>query len=151
VADPGVVDVSASWLSHLPANLRKQLERGDRAGFDRSMNLGLRFSKGARFEMAFRSRPYEMDDPFDVYHAVLDYRLDDETIAAIRCPMLVCDPENETFWPGQSQALFDKLTREKELVRFTAAEGADMHCEPRTPALRNQRVYDWLDRTLGLT
>jgi hypothetical protein len=149
VADPGVMDVASSWMSHVPASLRKQLDKGDREGFDRSMKWGMRFSKQARFQMAFRAHPYEIDDPFDVYKAVQEYRLDDETIAAIRCPMLVCDPENETFWPGESEALYAKLTGPKELVRFTAAEGADLHCEVKAPTLRNQRVFDWLDRTLG--
>jgi len=149
VADPGVMDVSASWLRYLPRGQRKQLEEGDREGFDRAMKWGVRLSKNARFQMAFRAHPYEIDDPFDVYQAVQEYRLDDETIAAIRCPMLVCDPENETFWPGDSQTLYDKLQSPKELVRFTAAEGGDLHCEVKAPALRNQRVFDWLDRTLG--
>jgi hypothetical protein len=34
-------------------------------------------------------------------------------------------------------------------VQFTAAEGADSHCEPRELGLRDQRVFDWLDGTLG--
>jgi hypothetical protein len=84
-----------------------------------------------------------------VFRATLSYRLDDETIGRIRCPTLVTDPEGEQFWPGQSQQLYDKLQCPKELMRFTAEEGADLHCEPRAPTLRNQRVFDWLDRTLG--
>jgi hypothetical protein len=35
------------------------------------------------------------------------------------------------------------------LVEFSAEEGADGHCEPRTPVLRAQRIFDWLDATLG--
>jgi hypothetical protein len=29
------------------------------------------------------------------------------------------------------------------------AEGADWHCEPKALGLRDQRVFDWLDETLG--
>ncbi|ADB50237.1 alpha/beta hydrolase family protein [Conexibacter woesei] len=148
VADPGVTDVSTSWLEHLPGSLRKKLAAGDREGFDKTMGIGMRFSSEARFQMAFRSFPYEIDDPFDVYNAVLEYRLDDETIARIRCPTLVTSPEHEEFWPGQSQRLYDALRCPKELVSFTAAEGADQHCEPLAPALRNQRVFDWLEGVL---
>jgi hypothetical protein len=35
------------------------------------------------------------------------------------------------------------------LMAFTAAEGADGPCEPRAPALRVQRIFDWLDEQLG--
>jgi hypothetical protein len=148
VADPGVMDVAESWMRYLPAALRKQLEKGDKEGFDRSMGWGMKLSKQARFQMAFRAFPYQIDDPFEVYSAVQEYRLDAETLGRIRCPMLVTDPENESFWPGHSQQLYDALTCPKELVSFTAAEGADLHCEVKAPTLRNQRVFDWLDRTL---
>ncbi len=149
VADPGVVDVGSTWLEKTPKRLRKELEEGDRAGFDRHMEWGTRFSRETRFTMRFRTMPYQLDDLFDVFRAVAGYRLDDETIGRIRCPTFVSDPEHETFWPGQSRRLFDALTAEKTLVPFTAEEGADLHCEPRAPTLRNQRVYDWLDGVLG--
>ena len=63
--------------------------------------------------------------------------------------MLVTDPDNEQFWPGQSRQLYDMLRMPEALVRFTAAEGADLHCEPKDPGLRDLRVFDWLDEVLG--
>ena len=74
----------------------------------------------------------------------MEYRLGDE-VAQIDTPLLITEPEGEQFWPGQSQALLDRLPGEKELVRFTAEEGAGRHCEPMAPALRDARVFDWLD------
>ena len=76
-------------------------------------------------------------------------RLDDEAIGRITTPLLVTDPEGEQFWPGQSRRLYDALPGTKELVTFTAAEGADRHCEPIARSLLEQRVFDWLDETLG--
>ena len=76
------------------------------------------------------------------------YRLGDE-VAQIDTPLLITDPEGEQFWPGQSQQLFDRLPGPKELVRFTAAEGASRHCEPMAAALRDARVFDWLDEYLA--
>ena len=93
-------------------------------------------------------RPYGMSSPFDVYRAAMQYNL--KAVAGrIRCPTLITDPENESFWPGQSQGLYDMLKCPKKLVRFTAAEGADLHCEPKDPGLRDLRVFDWLDEVLG--
>ena len=59
------------------------------------------------------------------------------------------DPDGEQFWPGQSEALYDALPGRKELVRFTAYEGADGHCEPLARTLLEQRMFDWLDEVLG--
>ena len=65
----------------------------------------------------------------------------------IRLPATAADEEQ--FWPGQSRQLHEALRAPSELVRFTAAEGADSHCEPKALGLRDQRVFDWLDETLG--
>jgi hypothetical protein len=34
-------------------------------------------------------------------------------------------------------------------VRFTADEGANRHGEPLAPALRDARIFDWLDARLA--
>ncbi len=37
----------------------------------------------------------------------------------------------------------------RDLVRFTAAEGANRHCEPMGLAIRDARLFDWLDHHLA--
>lgn len=149
VADPGVMDVSTSWTEHLPAGTRKQLEEGRSGTFDRQMAMGLKFSPSRRRTLAFRMRPYGTEDPYEAFHAALAYNLRD-VVDRIECPVLITDPDDEQFWPGQSRELHDALSAPATLVRFTAEEGANWHCEPMTPGLRDQRVFDWLDETLGL-
>jgi hypothetical protein len=151
VADPGVVDVSTAWLEPLPKSLRKQLAEGKQEQFDRNMRIGERFSRSAAALLTFRGEPYGLHDDsrFHLYETVMQYRLADDEVARIDTPLLICDPEGEQFWPGQPQALFDRLPGEKELVHFSAAEGAGRHCEPMAPALRDARVFDWLDRYLA--
>lgn len=146
VADPGVVDVSAAMLGQLPHVMVKLLDAGERAKFDRDMELGLRFSPGTRAMMAFRMRPYGADSPFDFFTGARAYTLTDDVIGQIACPVLVTDPEHEQFWPGQSRQLYDKLPGEKTLIRFTEEEGADSHCEPAGNGIRGERVFDWLDQ-----
>ena len=77
-----------------------------------------------------------------------EYHLRD-VVDRIECPVLITDPDNEQFWPGQSRELHEALRAPSELVRFTTEEGADRHCEPKALGLRDQRVFDWLDETLG--
>jgi len=80
---------------------------------------------------------------------VQQYALTDALVSQIQSPMLVADPEGEQFWPGQSQQLFQALSSPKALILFTRAEGADLHCEPKAPGLRAQRIFDWMDATLA--
>ncbi len=66
----------------------------------------------------------------------------------ISCPTLITQAENDVLAAG-SAAFFDALTCQKTLARFTAAEGADGHCEMQNRSLLNQRVLDWLDSVLS--
>jgi pimeloyl-ACP methyl ester carboxylesterase len=148
IADPGVFDVSTSWTDHLPQNIQELLEKGENEEFDKNMEEGMRSSESLRYTLRFRMRPYGTDSPYDAFKMAEQYTL--EGVAEkIRCPMLVADPENEQFWPGQSHRVYEALTSPKELVTFAAAEGADSHCEPKAHSLREQRIFDWLDETLG--
>jgi dienelactone hydrolase len=148
VVDPGVVDVSTSWVKHLPKEMVTMLEKGDRTTFDQWMQIGQSTPKEVQ-EFAWRAKPYGISDAFELFVAVGTYKLDPGVIGRITTPLLVTDPEGEQFWPGQSKQLYDALTGPKRLVQFTAAEGADRHCEPMARSLVEQRIFDWLDETLA--
>ncbi|WP_310716791.1 alpha/beta hydrolase family protein [Streptomyces lydicus] len=149
VADPGVVEVAESWWHQLGPDLRALWESGDRDTFDRVMNEALEESPALAATWRWRAAPYGVDSPFDLLTEVAEY-----TVAPvahrITTPLLITDPEGEHFWPGASQRLYDALPGPKELVRFTEAEGAALHCEPLGRAVFEQRVFDWLDARLGL-
>ncbi|HEX2392916.1 MAG TPA: alpha/beta fold hydrolase [Solirubrobacterales bacterium] len=150
VADPGVFDVSTAWTEKLPKSMVRQVEAGERGKFERNFHFAEHFiGKTTRQTLAFRMKPYATDSMYEVLEALRAYRLDD-VVERIETPLLITEPEHEQFWPGQSRRLYDALpgTR-KELVRFSAAEGAAWHCEPMAPGLLDQRVFDWLDDLLG--
>jgi len=148
IADPGVVDVSTSWRANLPAELLAVFDAGDKENFEKFLAVGLADNPKLRQTLEWRSKPYGHPGSYDTLKAVEDYHLGD-TIAQITTPMLVTDPEGESFWPGQSQRLFDTLPGTKAHVHFTAAEGADLHCQPMARGLTAQRLFDWLDDTLA--
>ena len=150
VADPGVTDVSTSWTEPLPGFMRSQLEDpSKRKSFDQEMGWTERFSKSTRATLHFRGQPYGVasDSYFDLFQEVLKYRLGDE-VSGIATPIMITEPEDEQFWPGQSQKLYDMLGGTGQLVKFTAAEGANRHCEPMGVAVRDARIFDWLDTYL---
>ena len=145
VADPGVVDVSTSWTRPLSKSMRTMLEKGDRAAFNRAMRTAMRIPS-LRRTLTFRSRPYRHQDWFDLYMTVQAYRLDEQTASTIATPLLITDPDQEQFWPGQSKRLAALVPGRADLVRFTAREGANFHCQPMGRLLTEQRMFDWLDQ-----
>jgi len=62
----------------------------------------------------------------------------------IRCPTLITQAEHDPLAAG-APAFLDALRCPKTLRRFSAAEGAGMHCEMLNRSLLNARALDWLD------
>lgn len=152
VADPGVWDVGTSWLAHMPPPMLELLDGGERDTFNEYMEQGMSESPAQRGMVEFRMRPFGKETPFDVYKALEDYKLED-VAGKIECPILITDPDNEQFWPGQSKQVFEAVATpadRKALVAFTTEEGADSHCEPRALGVRDERIFDWLDQILGV-
>ncbi|MFE5118266.1 alpha/beta hydrolase [Streptomyces sp. NPDC056669] len=91
---------------------------------------------------------------------VVDFALIDDLVRAteaytmagiadhITCPTLVLEAENDQFFQGQPQRLFDELTCQKELISFREDEGAGEHCHEGALSLFHQRTFDWLDTLL---
>ncbi|WP_022900005.1 alpha/beta hydrolase family protein [Humibacter albus] len=149
IVDPGVVDVSTSWSDHLPKSMLELLDKGENDKFDRDMAFGLKLQKDAARTWAFRARPYGPRGYAETLHEVRRYRIDEDVAAQITTPLLITWPEREQFWPGQSEKLAALTPSVSTLVPFTAAEGADFHCEPLARALVDQRMFDWLDERLA--
>ncbi|MCS5498728.1 prolyl oligopeptidase family serine peptidase [Cnuibacter physcomitrellae] len=149
IADPGVVDVSESWLSHFPKSMVSLLDRGEKERFDHEMELGMRFAGGLAASWSFRARPYGTQGYFDTMTEVRKYTITAELAAQITTPLLITSPEGEQFWPGQSERLAQLTPTVSTLCRFTSAEGGDHHCQPLARQLTDQRMYDWLDERLA--
>ena len=146
IADPGVVDVSTSWTATLPPPMIQLLKAGRKEEFDGYMAKSL--DPATKNSLVFRMRPYGVTSYYDAFKAAMNYNLTD-VAGKIECPMLIAAPDNEAFWPGESQRLYDLLKSPKTLMPFLASEGADLHCEPKAFGLRDLRVFNWLDKTLG--
>lgn len=147
VLDPGVVDVAASWEHEVPKSLLSLLDKGDDHAFDRDMGLGMRLSKVTARTWTFRARPYGADGYAATLREVRRYDASD-VAGRITTPLLLTSPEDEQFWPGQSERLAG-LVPDATLVTFADAEGASGHCQPLARALTEQRMFDWLDERLA--
>jgi hypothetical protein len=142
VADPGVMDVSTSWTSHLPPPVLDLLTSGQKDQFDQALSAAGQNPAVAQ-TFAFRSRPYGIKDPFDLFTEVQRYQVRD-VAGQITTPLLVLDPEDEQFWPGQPRQLYDLLPGEKKIIEFTGADGANFHCQPAGRRLTSTQMFDWL-------
>src|SRR5689334_3977217 len=94
IADPGVVDVSASWTATLPPAMLELLKAGRKSEFDAYMAKTLDAS--TKNSLLFRMRPYGTTSYYETFRATMDYNLSD-VVGKITCPMLITEPANEAF------------------------------------------------------
>ena len=155
VANPGVVEVGASWAARMPPGTmegllnapeeqRTQIAADINQGVDEAMAESIDF----RFTVKMRMAPYGIDNFAELLETIAAYTLTTDEMGQITTPLLIADPEGEQFWPGQSQQVYDGVAGPKELLTFTAAEGADLHCQPKANGLASQRFFDGMARYL---
>ena len=85
-------------------------------------------------------------DWYDLSRAVAAYDLD--TVAQkITAPTLVTWYQDDASFKDQPMALYALLThvKRRDLIKFTAADGAQYHCGPMAPQVVNEAILDWLD------
>lgn len=103
-------------------------------GFRWSVNHG-KFVFGAKDPSEYLART----EPFKAVDA-----------GQIRCKTLVIDSEQEGFFVGQPQKLYDLLTCEKTLMHFPTVEAVGAHCQAGAEAAGSQKIFDWLDKAMDV-
>jgi hypothetical protein len=88
-----------------------------------------------------------VDNLRDFLRSALGFTMDDR-VELIRCPTLVTQAEEDPL-AASAPAFFEALRCPKELIRFSAAEGAGDHCEAKNRSAFNRRALDWLDGVFG--
>ena len=68
----------------------------------------------------------------------------------IACPTFLSQASDDPV-AAYASDLYAAITQPKVLVPFTMAEGAGMHCEAMARTLYHQRMFAWLDQTLGVS
>jgi hypothetical protein len=147
VVDPGVVDVSTSWLAQIPASFLDALKAGNSAVFNHAFAEAAKNPKLAE-AMAARGRPFGKPTAFDTFTTVLGYNVR-EVIGKVKTPLMIMDPDDEAFWPGQSKEMSQLLTSEHQLVHFARADGTNYHCEPMARLEADARMLDFFRDALA--
>ena len=102
---------------------------------------------GIRWAIENGLSTFQVGSIWDLIEATESWSL--EAVAnQITCPTLVCEAEGDHFFAGQPKRLYEALMCPKTLLRFTAEDGAEEHCQLGALMLFNHRVLSWLDTTL---
>jgi pimeloyl-ACP methyl ester carboxylesterase len=152
MAVDGLYDLGVIATTGLPGD-REQAERILRADSapeaDAAMAAQMAANPTMRWAITHGMYVMGASTPRQFAASYLDYSLAGGIAEKIRCPTLICEAEEDIFFQGQPEAVYDHLTCPQTLMRFTSAEGAGAHCHSGALRLAFGRIYDWLDDTVG--
>lgn len=156
VADGGVYSVfegvAAHWITipGMPKTVPEFLEfiRSNPDEFNAIANESMSYSLNSKWSMIHGMYTFGVSSPAE-YFDKLSYMTLDGRVQKITSPLLVIDSENDHTFPGQPQKLYESLTGKKEFLMFTAAEGADLHCQAGATQVFWQKTFEWLNKVLN--
>ncbi|MGW5245778.1 TIGR03086 family metal-binding protein [Streptomyces sp. NPDC004129] len=151
IALDGVYDLGDISTASIPLP-RQEAERRLRAphdlGIDAALEAAMASDPSTKWALEHGMFAMGVDTPRAFAAAYLDYHLRDGIAERIACPVLVCSGEDDGFFKGQPEKLYDHLTCEKTFMAFKEREGAEAHCQSGAQRLAFARIYDWLDRVV---
>jgi pimeloyl-ACP methyl ester carboxylesterase len=150
IADPGLWDMleaAKARFSALPKDVLEKLPNVDPEVLEPIVEH-IQETPALRWAIVQRAFwVHGVDSLSEYLQLAEDYSLK-EVVSQVRCPTLLTWAESDPLsW--NAERIYDRLTSQKELVRFYDAEGAGDHCEVKTRPLFHQRAFDWLDETLA--
>jgi hypothetical protein len=140
-----------AWVNEVYPSLPKYGINGSQASLRFLLN-----KRGEIFGKSFHEQALTgvvIHDLLELLAAMGTFVGDAELFGAITAHSLLLTYEGDDFFPGQDAKVKEWMTAAASLDThtFTAAEGAQFHCAPMAPQLRNEFVYDWLDGVFAYT
>ncbi|OLV16235.1 alpha/beta hydrolase family protein [Deinococcus marmoris] len=143
----GVYSFYESTRASLPPAAVQVFDAGDRDTFANVIEQAMLNNTNMRWNMTQGKWTFRVPALFDFVEETKNYTIDG-TAGQIECPCLVMDAEADMFFKGQPQKIYDALLCPKKLVKTTAEDGAENHCQSGALAFKDQTVFDWLDEIL---
>ena len=149
IADPGLIDPGRGFKESLPPGALDAIIQGKGGPIDEQFEAG--FARDPWQSFFFRSRmaAHGVSRVSAYIMEMLRYSLNG-LAGKIECPTLVTSAGGKDPLLGdQSKELYDSIKGPKELIEFSAEEGAGDHCEGGAPSRFYQKVFDRLEEVMG--
>ncbi|MFE5143591.1 alpha/beta fold hydrolase [Streptomyces fagopyri] len=148
MAVDGVYDFSQLVMRFLKGDrerVRAALRAPQAPEIDQGLSEAFESSPTARWVITHGMYVMGGDTPREYAARTMDFNVRDGIAERIVCPVLICEAEDDLFFKGQPQEVFDHLTaNDKTLLRLTDAEGAGAHCHVGGQRYAFGKIYDWL-------
>ena len=141
IADPGLVDPGRGFKERLPPGALEAIGQGKGRSIDEQFEAS--FARDPEQAFFFRSRmsAHGVSTVSAYISEMMKYSLKG-VAEKIDCPTLIASAGGQDpMLGGQSKELYDSIKGSKELIEFSAEEGAGDHCEGGAPSRFYQKIW----------
>jgi len=146
IANGGVFDVAEGVYGMLTPEEVSLLEKDPKA-FDLAVEEVKKKNLGCKWFFDNGQWAFGAVSPSSLLTELKKYTLKD-VASDIKCPVLVVNSQEDIFFKGQPEELYRHLKCPKEFMVFTKEDTAQAHCQAGATALSNERIFNWLDKTI---
>ena len=143
----GIFDVYQGFTQQMPPDMRATVQSGQTAELQENLPHMLPHMPTS---MRWGIEQMEWSFMLPVFEALeMTRTMTMKNIAGqLKCPVLVCEAEEDQFFKGQPELLIRALGKRATYVKFTTEEGAGNHCHVGASAKMNQVVFGWVQDVL---
>jgi pimeloyl-ACP methyl ester carboxylesterase len=148
IANGGVWDFHRNFVRHAPPDFEKMLDDPAAAAeIDRDIYAAMKKDPSIRWVFGNGMWTFGAGSPSELIRLTRPYRMEG-VVDKIKCRVLVVDSAGDKDMPGQAVKLYKALRCPKDYLLFTAAEGAEEHCQMGANFTSSERIFGWLDKNL---
>ncbi len=140
----GLFDMFSGFTAKLPEPLLRLVRDGEAHGFNRAMLGAMAQQTNLRWAIEHGCWVFGCDAPYAFIERARSLTLKD-VVGDIRCPVLVCDAEDDHFFKGQPKALAAALGPLATYRVLTATDAASAHCHIGASDFMNSTVMGWFE------
>ena len=144
IANGGIFDLTASFYRKFPPELIALLKTAPEE-FNAEIEEVMKEDTEVRWFFDNGMFTFSAQSPADLMLKIKGYTLED-VVNNIKCQMLVINSEDDMFFSGQAQKLYQALDCPKDYILFTRRQTAQAHCQAGATAISNEIIFNWLDK-----
>lgn len=138
----GLYDPCRAYRASMPDLVNAAIDAGDAVTANTAMRKAMESNTSLRWAIEQGLWTYACATPMD-----LMLRFDSLTLSGIvdgiACPVLVCEAEEDHFFPEQAGRLAEALGERADHVHFTTADSASGHCHVGASDFLGNIALDW--------
>ncbi len=148
IANPGVLDWGAVFFDQIKGYSPQMLSmyKSNPKALNSLITVAGRLSPFLLWGVTDTMWKHGVKTPVELMDTMKEYT-NVEGAKDITATTLVIDGEAEEY--GQARQFYDALTCPKDYLFFTEAEAAPLHVQTGALAVSSQRIFDWIDDTVG--